>query len=44
MFSPCVYQLISFVYEIYNAFDANPSSEVKGVFLVSSKAFARAWC
>ena len=37
----CVHQLISIVHEIYNAFDANPSLEVRGVFLGISKAFDR---
>ena len=35
----CVHELISIVHEIYNAFDANPSLEVRGVFLDISKAF-----
>ena len=35
----CVHQLISIVHKIYNAFDDNPSLEVKGVFLDISKAF-----
>ena len=35
----CVHQLISIVHEIYSAFDANPSLEVRGVFLDISKAF-----
>ena len=39
----CVHQLISIVHEIYNAFDANPSLEVRGVFLDISKAFDRVW-
>ena len=37
----CVHQLISIVHEIYSAFDANPSLEVRGVFLDISKAFDR---
>ena len=43
-FSPgysCVHLLISAVYDIYNAFDASPSLEVRGVFLDISKAFDR---
>ena len=39
----CVHQLISIVHDIYNAFDANPSLEVRGVFLDISKAFDRVW-
>ena len=39
----CVHQLISIVHEIYNAFDANPRLEVRGVFLHISKAFDRVW-
>ena len=39
----CVHQLISIVHEIYNAFDANPSLKVRGVFLDISKAFDRVW-
>ena len=45
-FSPgdsCVHQLISIVHDIYNAFDANPSFEVRGVFLDISKASDRVW-
>ena len=39
----CVHQLISIVHEIYNAFDANPSLKVRGVFLDISKTFDRVW-
>ena len=39
----CVQQLISITHEIYNAFDCNPSLEVRGVFLDISKAFYKAW-
>ena len=39
----CIHQLISITYEIYASFDANPSSEVIGVFLDISKAFHRVW-
>ena len=39
----CVHQLISIVHEIYNAFDANSSLEMRGVFLDISKAFDRVW-
>ena len=37
----CVLQLISIVNDICNAFDANPSSEVRVVYLDISKAFDR---
>ena len=39
----CVHQLISTVHDIYNAFDANPSLEVRGFFLDISKEFDRVW-
>ena len=39
----CMHQLISINHDIYNAFVANPSSEVRGVFLDISKAFDRVW-
>ena len=39
----CVLQLISILHDIYNAFDANPSLEVRGVFLDISKAFNMVW-
>ena len=39
----CVHQLISIFHDIYNAFDANPSLEVRGVFLDISKAFNMVW-
>ena len=35
----CVNQLISITHNIYHAFDANPSLEVRGVFQDLSKAF-----
>ena len=38
-----VHQLISIVHNIYNAFDANPSLEARGVFLDISKAFDKVW-
>ena len=38
-----VHQLILIVHDIYNAFDANSSLEVRGVFLDISKAFDRVW-
>ena len=39
----CVNQLISISHDIYKAFDANPSLEVRGVFLDLSKAFDKVW-
>ena len=39
----CVHQLISITHDIYKAFDANPSLEVRGVFLDLSKAFDKVW-
>ena len=39
----CVHQLILIVRDIGNAFDSNPSLEVRGVFLDISKAFDRVW-
>ena len=36
-------QLISITHNIYPAFDANPSPEVRGVFLDLSKAFDKVW-
>ena len=38
-----VYQLISIVHDIYNAFHANPNLEVRNVFLDISKTFDRVW-
>ena len=35
----CINQLISITHNIYRAFDANPSLEVRGAFLDLSKAF-----
>ena len=35
--------ILSITHEIYNAFDCNPSLEVRGVFLDISKAFDKAW-
>ena len=37
------HKLISIIHYIYNAFDVNPSSEVRGVFLDISQAFDRVW-
>ena len=39
----CIHQLISITHEIYASFDANPSLEVRGVFLDISTAFDRVW-
>ena len=39
----CINQLISITHDIYTAFDANPSLEVRGIFLDISKAFDRVW-
>ena len=39
----CISQLLSITHDIYNAFDGNPSHEVRGVFLDISKAFDRVW-
>ena len=39
----CVDQLLSITHEIYKAFDANPSLDVRGVFLDLPKAFDRVW-
>ena len=38
-----VYQLISITHDNYKSFDANPSLEVRGVFLDLSKAFDKVW-
>ena len=38
-----VNQLISITHDIYKAFDANPSLEVRGVFLDLSKDFDKVW-
>ena len=38
-----MHQLISIVHDIYNAFDANPVLEVRGVFLDMFKTFGRVW-
>ena len=39
----CVHQILSITYDIYKPFDANPSLEVRGIFLDMSKAFDRVW-
>ena len=38
-----IHQLIAITHNIFSAFDANPSLEVRGVFLGLSKAFDRVW-
>ena len=39
----CVHQLLPITYDICKSFDANPSPEVRGIFLDMSKAFDRVW-
>ena len=39
----CINQLISITHNIYCAFDANPSLEVRGCFLDLSKVFDKVW-
>ena len=39
----CIHQLISIFHDIYKAFDANPSLEVRGVFLDFPKSFDKVW-
>ena len=39
----CVNQLLSLTNEIFEAFDCNPTLEVKSVFLDISKAFDKVW-
>ena len=39
----CEYQLLSIVHDIYASFDCNPTRDVRGVFLDTSKAFDRVW-
>ena len=39
----CVNQLIAIIHEIFEAFDCNPSLEVRSVFLDISKAFDKVW-
>ena len=39
----CIHQRFSITHEIYVSFDANPSLEVRGVFLDIPKAFDRVW-
>ena len=39
----CVHQLLSITHKIYKGFDANPSLDVRGIFLDLSKNFHRVW-
>ena len=39
----CIDQLILITHNIYGAFDANPSIELRGVFLDLSKTFDKVW-
>ena len=39
----CIHQLIAITHNIFRVFDANPSLEVRVVFLDLSKAFDRVW-
>ena len=39
----CINQLLSITHEIYEAFDCNPTLEVRSVFLDISKAFDKVW-
>ena len=39
----CVQKLISITHKIYNAFDCNPSLEVRSLFLDISKVFDKVW-
>ena len=39
----CTNQLLSIVHDIYMAFNADPTLEVQGVFLDTSKAFDKVW-
>ena len=39
----CVNQLLSITHEIFEAFDCNPTLEVRSVFLDISKAFHKVW-
>ena len=39
----CIHQLIALTHNIFTAFDANPSLEVRSIFLDLSKVFDRAW-
>ena len=39
----CVHQLLSITHKIYKALDANPSLDVRGVFLDLLIAFGKVW-
>ena len=39
----CIYEFIAITHHIFKAFDANPSLEVRGIFLDLSEAFDRVW-
>ena len=39
----CMHQLLSFMHEMYEVFNANPSLDVTRVFLDLSKTFDRVW-
>ena len=39
----CINQLVAITHEIFEAFDCNPSFEVRSVFLDISKAFDKVW-
>ena len=39
----CVNQLLAITHEIFEAFDCNPSLEVRSVFLDISKALGKVW-
>ena len=39
----CINQLLAITHEIFEAFDCNPSHEVRSVFLDISKAFDKVW-
>ena len=43
MVIPVYTNLIAITHNIFTAFDANPSLEVRGIFLDLSKAFDRVW-
>ena len=39
----CIIQLLAITHDIFEAFDVNPSLEVRSVFLDISKAFDKVW-
>ena len=39
----CINQLLAITHEIFEAFDCNPSLEIRSVFLDISKAFDKVW-